>query len=474
MNFMMQYSIPNKKIMNIRQSLIAVICTGWMVFFSGCEDPNNLNLVGTDILPDNDKVAVYADSFLIQASTVKVDSVYAKTVNGLLGEIHDPVYGRLKSDFLCQFYCQENWQFNKTPYKEKVDSAYFDIYYWVSTGDGQTPMQAQIYPVTKPLDKVFYTHINPEDYCDMNQSLGSKVYMAAYEAIYDTTTTSALRYLRIPCPVELGQKFYDETVKNPSSFKDQESFNKFFPGIYVTTNYGSGNIIHVEQTVFKIAYNYAVESSTGADSLLMALESFSVSKEVIQLNRFQDSDTEQLLAANDDYTFLKTPAGIYTRLVIPTKEIAKVIEGRVVNDLLLNLKYMPQEDLLYTLTQPPFLILMPEDSLRTFFINKNVENNATTYVSTNGLQSMQTTLGYNSSSRVYSFYNISSLLNIHIRVKPDEDLRLLLVPVIRSYTSQNSSYYTTEISPYLAPSGIKLRKDKEYMRVAVVSSKYIK
>jgi hypothetical protein len=443
-----------------------------MVFFCGCDD--TLNLVGPTILPDSDKVTVYKDSFQIQASTIKVDSVYAKTISGLLGEIHDPVYGRLKTDFLCQFYCQENWKFKQTPYEGKIDSAYFNIYYWVSTGDGQTPMQAQIYPVTKPLEKVFYTHINPEDYCDMSLTLGSKVYMAANEAIVDTTTTEILRVLRIPCSTGLGQKFYDETIKNPSTFKDQETFNKFFPGIYVTTNYGSGNIIHVEQTTLVIAYNYAVESSTGADSVLIASESFSVSKEVIQLNRFQDSDIEPLLVDNDEYTFLKTPIGVYTRLVIPTKEIAKVIDGRVVNDLLLNIKYLPQEELLYTLIQPPYLLLMPEDSLPTFFQNRNVENNVTTYISTDGTQSMGTSAGYNSTSRIYSFYNISSLLNVHVRVKPDEDLRLLLVPVVRAYTSQNNAYYTTDITPYLGPSGIKLRKDNDNMKVAIISSKYLK
>jgi hypothetical protein len=65
-------------------------------------------------------------------------------------------------------------------------------------------------------------------------------------------------------------------------------------------------------------------------------------------------------------------------------------------------------------------------------------------------------------------------------VAPDEDLRMLVVPVNRVYQEYNSSsyyyssgsttYYTTAINPYLAPSGLKLRKDN--MQIVILSSRY--
>jgi hypothetical protein len=58
----------------------------------------------------------------------------------------------------------------------------------------------------------------------------------------------------------------------------------------------------------------------------------------------------------------------------------------------------------------------------------------------------------------------------------------LLVPVTRQYQTQSGSssyygssttyYYTTAVTPYLAPSGVKLRKDGDYMKIVVLSSKF--
>jgi vacuolar-type H+-ATPase subunit C/Vma6 len=87
--------------------------------------------------------------------------------------------------------------------------------------------------------------------------------------------------------------------------------------------------------------------------------------------------------------------------------------------------------------------------------------------------------GYNSSTRTYSFRNIANLLNYHLTVSPDEDLRMLVVPVNRVYetysdnsyySSSSATYYTTAINPYLAPSGLKLRKDN--MQVVILSSQF--
>ena len=74
-------------------------------------------------------------------------------------------------------------------------------------------------------------------------------------------------------------------------------------------------------SVLKIYYNYAVKSTAGKDSLITTWEAFSVTKEVIQLSRFKNTDMSQLLQPNDSYAFFKTPAGVCTRIVLPTQEI---------------------------------------------------------------------------------------------------------------------------------------------------------
>jgi len=459
-----------------KQHLITFVCLSILIL-SGCDD--NTNMVGNNLIPDRDIITVYSDTFLIKASTVQYDSLFAKTTYGLLGEYYDPLYGRLKSDYLCQFYCEDGYQFTDTPYENKIDSIYLTLYY-TETGDPNTPIQFQVFPVTQPLDKVYYTNVDPAAYCDLSNVWGSQVFTAANGILDDSTQVAVdkyvyYRYLQIPLPVEFGQRIYEETVNNPASFKTQQAFNDFFPGIYVTTGYGSGCLFNVLGTSISIHYKSVLESSTGQDSTAYYREVFITTKEVIQLNRFENSDTEQLLAPNDDYMFIKTPAGIYTRLVLPAQEIKPVIADRIINSMVFNLRFMPNENWPYALGPPSHLLLLPEDSLHSFFYNRKVDNNVTSFISTGSATSTsaQSTTGYSADTRMYYFNNIANLLAYHLSTSPDDDLRLLVVPVTRSTSTDTyGNYYSTEISNFLAPSGLKLRKDMDFMQISIASSIY--
>lgn len=103
-----------------------------------------------------------------------MDSVYARTTSGLLGEFYDPLYGNVKSDYICQFYCPSDFKFKKEPINGQIDSVDFKIIYYSGSwvGDSLTPMRAQIYQVDKQLERDFYTNIDPSDYCDMQNSFG--------------------------------------------------------------------------------------------------------------------------------------------------------------------------------------------------------------------------------------------------------------------------------------------------------------
>jgi hypothetical protein len=438
------------------------LCLG---ILSGCND--TLTLVGTSIQPESDRPIAYADTLYMTGKTVKTDSVYARTIYGSLGEIYDPMFGNLESDFMCQFYCPENFRFKYEPANGKIDSVRFKIYYSSWIGDSLTPMKVQLYEVTSSMNNNYYTNADPSLYCDKKISLGSQSYTA-----YDMTLSDSIRELdsyspviTINMPTEIGQRFYDATQNTPEVFNSQEAFNEFFKGIYVTNTYGTGNIITIDGSSMYIYYNKVLEGSDGQDSLVVASEGFSVTSEVIQLNRFKNTDMQHLLVENDSVAYLKTPAGVYTELTIPIGALTEKLENKIISNMSFSLRAYPQDTWQYALTPPTTLLVLPRDSVDSFFVNNEIENNTTSFLST-----------YTESTRTYSFGNIANLVKTHLETSPNEDIHLAVIPVTQrtgTYTSGYYSYeYTLAIENYLTPSAVKLRIDKESMLLRLTSIEY--
>ena len=445
-----------------------------LLTLASCTD--TLKSVGMTIQPDSDRIFVYSDTFHMKASTIKMDSIYARTRQGILGYFDDPKYGSIKAEYMCQFYCPEDYKFAHTPHQGKIDSVDFKIFYSSWIGDSITSMQAQLYMVSKPLDRDYYTNIDPTHYSDMSKFMAEATYTAYDKSISDsihklpqTDINYYIPRITFQMPDDFGQKFYESTLNNRAAFKNQDTFNEFFPGIYVKQSYGVGNMINVDNSCFTIYYKYMLKDIAGKDSLASYAEVFNVTKEVIQLNKVENAHTEELLIPNEEFAYIKSPAGVCTRIEIPAKEINKNLKGRIVNNVPLTLKTLPQEGGTYALNPPTNLLLVMEDSVKTFFEDAQIENNKSNFISNN----------YDPYTRTYTFPNLANLLKNHAETYEDKDLVMLVVPVVRSVgQNQSSGYYsapttyTTAISHYMRPSAVTILKDEESMKVAVTSSKY--
>lgn len=466
---------------------LSVVFLGFILLVaSSCND--DLNTVGGSIQPDGDGFDMFIDTFEIQASTVLIDSVFARTSSSILGHLYDPLYGSLESDFMCQFYIQDNFKFSKEPLNGVIDSMAFIMYYTTWIGDSITPMKASIYQVNEQLERVRYTNVNPEDFCKMDILLGEKSYTARDMTISDTdwnavdSNTGLLihtRKISIPMDRAKGQEFYDKSQSDSWEFKDQESFNKYFPGLYVKSTFGSGNLLDINGSQMVVYYQYrdTVPNKAGdGDTVRFNTypEVFNVTKDVIQLNRVKNEGLEPLLA-DEEYTYIKSPSGVFTRLVIPAKAISDKIGERFINNMRLNLKATPQEKWDFALPAPGNLLILPEDSLASFFETYKTENSSPSYAISSSVEngSSISTEGYNQSTYTYYFGNLAAILKEHIKKTPSEDLRLLVVPVSRSVTQvSQSQVQTSRLENYLRPSGVKLRKDGNNMKIQVVSSKF--
>jgi len=468
-----------------------VFCLLLGIIYMACND--TIGRVGLAMQPENDKVNVFDTTVYITARTIEVDSIYAKTPNGFLGEFYDPSYGNIKSSFICQYYPSIGFPYLDSIVNGKIDSVRLNIYYSNLIGDSLAPMEVSVYPVVKALDNNYYTDANPEDYCDMSQPLAKYGFTARNMNISDSlmqvwrTNTGYYSYISIPLPVKLGQDYLDK-VKN-GELTNIDDFLSFFPGTYITTTYGTGCMLPVDLTQIYLYYTRLTstlmdENGNDSTGYVVSSASFTVTQEIIQLNSFENKNPAFLTAPDTSKAYLKTPAGVFTELTIPIKEIVKGIGQKKFSSVALSLKAYPNnEDWDYSLQFPGMstslvptlssdgttgasakLLLIQPDSVANFFEMKKVADGQTTF-----------TAQFNPSTYTYDFTNIANLVQSAIDQAPDQDLTLWVIPVQTTWVQQATSTgayvnmdYTT--SHYLYPSGVTLMIGGDNLKVRVIAT----
>lgn len=113
-----------------------------------CND--TLSDLGVSIQPDGDKLTVGTDTLTLNAKTVQVESINAKTDKPVLGEYLDSIFGSVKSDYVGEFYFPAGKTF---PNNSIIDSVRLFVSYTTWTGDSLAPMQLSVYRLNKQLPK---------------------------------------------------------------------------------------------------------------------------------------------------------------------------------------------------------------------------------------------------------------------------------------------------------------------------------
>ncbi|MCL2651023.1 MAG: DUF4270 domain-containing protein [Candidatus Azobacteroides sp.] len=427
-----------------------LICAIFTLGFIACED--DLSPVGMSIQPKDDRIDVYTDTVSFTSSTQLLDSIFIKTVAGSLGNFDDPTYGNIKCGYLCNFYTSPDSVFRPIVNEDKIDSVILNLYYSSYVGDSLAPMEATVYEVTDTLRKNFYSNVDPRVYTTNNKTiLAKKTYTARNMNVPDSLN-STLKTLSIKLPVFVGDKIYKEWKDgNRDTFKYLENFFGFFPGIYIESTYGSGNILNITGTDMFVYYTSRLARDNGEivpDSLACAY--FPASPEVTQLNKFESKfDNQKLIDPN--YTYLKTPAGVITQLEIPLQEIVnKVGAGRTFNNVKLALDVTEQPDIWdYTMSIPKEVVLISPDSVKPFFEKPGPEGKTFAYYA-----SLTTSSAYK-----YDFGNIAALIQSSVTAataaaNPGEELKPLKLWVIPVETSTTNS---TVFKNCITPSGARLK-----------------
>jgi len=464
----------------MKKTFLSVFCGLFLsaVLFS-CVDGN---ILGFSVLPSQDTVSVSFDTVRVQTETILQDSVYLRNSLAILGEFTDPTYGTVKSDFMAQLYCPFKFRFPDDV--NTIDSAYMYLYYDSWFGDSTTVHHLNVWYLDKsPLDASapYGSTVNPADFTSKSKLLASGTFTTGDFMTSDSAKalSNYTPALRLPLNMDLCRQFLadnKDTLKQKRFFDYPADFNKYFNGIYVTTDYGNGSLLYVTHSELEMMYNtYLFSNASGKqlrDSLVIGASYFPINKEVRQVNRAEHPDLRSYLnpTATDSLNYIYSPGGMFTKVTLPNTLFQNgtgKLSGKTINGMKLYVNATQVDETLdYALAPPASMLLIDASKVNAFFSGFELNDGLYSFVA-----------DYNPDSLNYVF-DLSYYAQKMIRESDDSTsteikpfTEMLLIPVS---TVKNADKASVRLEHVISPAAVKIlggNHPRRPMQLRVIYSK---
>lgn len=427
--------------------------------FAACDDTTEG--IGGSITNKIDNINISDSAFNVTTKSIVAGAVLSRNNTGLIGKMKDPETGNyVKGDYMTQLSVLPTFSVDTLDYIKQAnkgsieaDSCYLLVSYNASYGDTIAPMKVTAYEMTKPMseDKEYYSNYDAfkEGWVSENNQ--------HWSSNYNLSNTSDVKNFKI----YLNKKYTTKdgkTYKNygsyimqtyaehPEYFKTNYKFlHNVCPGFYIKNVGGTGNMAKIWNTelIFYWTRHKTIKAKDGVtDSTAVSIgyNRFDGTEEVLQLNKIEN-DTKNLeqLASQQNCTYLKSPAGIFTEVTLPIEDIMKGHEKDTLNTATISFPRLnnADEDNAYNFATPSTILMVQKDSLQSFFEKSKLADNRTSY-----------TASYSSTGtykNAYTFQNIANLVSAMYKNKGKGENwnKVVLVPVNVITTTQG---YTTVIS----------------------------
>ncbi len=444
------------------------------LIFASCDD--NTDGIGISLVDNMDHLEISTDTFTVTTRSIIADSVLSRNTTAYLGKIRDPETGAyITGNSMIQFHTLEDYSFpNADSIKSKLDglvvadSCEIRLYYTDFYGDSLSAMKMTAYEMEKPMeDGNFYSNFDPykEGYVRTNGIKVNRIYSLTDLNLTDSTRKDDGYTPNIR--IKLNMQYTDKDgvaynnygtyimrkyYEHPSYFKNSYNFiHNVVPGFYLKNISGLGSMAYINLSQLNIYFRYETmtKSSTGKlDSLVVyrGTTSFAGTEEVLQTTTVtNDNNTIAKLAADNTCTYLKTPAGIFTEMTLPIDDIMMNHKNDTINTAKVSLTRINNSvNSKYSLGIPQKLLMIPKDSLYSFFKNEDIANFKSSFIT-----------AYSSSTNTYTFNNISGLVSAMYRSdrKSANWNKVILVPVT---VSTNTSGILTKVVHDMSLTSTKL------------------
>ena len=403
--------------------------------------------IGDTTIPDGDHIQAGGKIYDVTTRSILADSVYARTSTAYLGRSTDPQFGEFTSDFIAQFNCTDDFEFPEAV--QEITGLTLFVQYTKFFGDSLNSMRMRIDTLDKVIPEgdlnTFYTNVNPDNYYNENaKPIAEKAYSAGGTDAHLTDTLSSRYYTQtIKLPTNLGKFMYEKYKEDKNNYKNADAFIKnVLKGIYVRCTHGDGTILYIDNLDLRMHFSRLIKSSSNKlDSLVNTFADFAATKEVIQANRFQNSERLKELVDKDNCTYIKTPAGIYTEATLPVDEIYEAHQNDTLNAATLSFtRFNEKNNSSFAMGIPQYLIMVRKKEMYSFFEENKITDNISSFITS-----------FTSNSNKYTFSNIAQLITHCIEEKkkgeagdpdwvkknPDWN-KVVLIPVKVDFDTNNS------------------------------------
>lgn len=421
--------------------------------FAACDDTTEG--IGGSITNKIDNINISNSAFNVTTKSIVADSVLSRNNTGLIGKMKDPETGNyVKGDYMTQLSVLPTFSVDTLDYIKQAnggsieaDSCYLLVSYNASYGDTIAPMKVTAYEMTRPMseDKEYYSNYDAfkERWVSENNQ--------HWSSNYNLSNTSDVKNFKIYLNKEYkkdgktyknyGSYILQTYEKHPEYFKTNFKFlHNVCPGFYIKNVGGTGNMAKIWNT--ELIFYWTRHKTINKDSTAVSIgyNRFDGTEEVLQLNKIEnDKKSMEKLASQEKWTYLKSPAGIFTEVTLPIDDIMKGHEKDTLNTATISFPRLnnENEDNPYNFATPSTILMVQKDSLQSFFEKSKLADNRTSY-----------TASYSSTGtykNAYTFQNIANLVSAMYKNKGKGENwnKLVLVPVNVITTTQG---YTTVIS----------------------------
>lgn len=434
-----------------------------------CDDTTDT--LGSSITNKVDNLTITDATYNVETQSLVAGPVLSKSNNGIIGRVKDPETGTyLTADYMTQMVPLSTFSVDTLQYIKdanngelRADSCYLLVSYQSTYGDSLAPMKVTAYEMSKPMteDKNYLTDFDPiaEGYIAENGYHNSATYSLS------KATGNFKIYLNKPYIKDgvtydnYGTYMLKTFVEHPEYFKSNYQFLKnVCPGFFIKHEGGIGNVADVWNTEVQFYWSRqkTIKASDGvADSIAKGygFNRIDGTEEALQTNHIvNDAASIASLAADPSCTYLKSPAGIFTEVTLPVEEILRGHENDTLNTASVTFPRINNTETnnQYTFDTPSYVLMIPKDSINSFFENGDVVNNRNSFYAS---YSSGTTNGY-------TFSNISNLITAMSKKKGSSVNwnKAVLIPITVSTVVENNSTMISKMTHNMSLTSTRLVK----------------